>query len=56
MFCVQSFFCFIFIYIEALITTKTAYIIYFVAVGGFGVFTWMLFYTAFDLKDKKKIE
>jgi len=51
----HSFFCFAMIFIQAFITTPTAYIVYFSCIGAFAVFAYLLFIFAFELKEDQKV-
>jgi Na+/melibiose symporter-like transporter len=50
---VQSFFVFVFIFMESLITTNKAYLVYFIVALMYAYFSWGLFYFCFDLKKEK---
>ena len=50
LFCIQSFFTFVFIYSEALVRTSGKYQVYFISTAAFGTFTWIFFMLSFDLK------
>ena len=56
-FFIQSFFCFVGIFLQALLKNKLAYLIYFTILGAFSLFAWLLFMFAFEMKlDEKKEE
>jgi len=55
-FFVQSFSTFILLYVESLIKSREAFLIYFGICIAFGIFAWLLFFFTFDLKENQKKE
>jgi len=51
-----SFFAFVFCYVEALITTHTAYLVYFSGCCVWALSSWILFFVAFKLRGKEEEE
>ena len=49
----QSFFTFVFVYIEAVITSKQAFLIFYIACAVFALVGWLIFYFFFDLSEEK---
>ena len=55
-FFIQSFFCFVGIFLQALLKTSVSYMVYFAVLAAFSLFAWLLFMFAFDIKlDEKQL-